>query len=88
MQLELLDHIIKGDWSVRKAEQFDVGYKEGAKSKETAVEKVQTETTETKALAKRLGADVSVKNMAKGGRLVIRFKNQEDFDRITGVLLG
>lgn len=87
VQLELLSHIIKGEWSVRKAEQFVVGYKEGAKNKEKAVEKVQTETTETKALAKRLGADVSVKNMAKGGRLVIRFKNQEDFDRITGVLL-
>lgn len=88
VQLELLDHIIKGEWSVRKAEQFVVGYKEGAKNKASAVAKVQTETTETKALAKRLGADVSVKNMAKGGRLVIRFKNQEDFDRITGVLLG
>lgn len=88
VQLELLNHIIKGEWSVRKAEQFVVGYKEGAKNKVSAVAKVQTETTETKALSQRLGADVSVKNMAKGGRLVIRFKNQEDFDRITGVLLG
>lgn len=88
MQLELLDFIIKNDWSVRKAEQFVVGYKEGKKDKETAVAKVKTETTETKALAERLKADVSIKNMAKGGRLVIRFKNQEDFDRITGVLLG
>jgi len=88
VQLELLDHIIKEDWSVRKAEQFVVGYKEGKKSKEKAVAKVQTETNETKALAQRLGADVSVKNMAKGGRLVIQFKNQDDFDRITGLLLG
>lgn len=88
VQLELLNHIIQGEWSVRKAEQFVVGYKEGAKNKVSAVAKVQTETTETKALSKRLDADVSVKNMAKGGRLVIRFKNQEDFDRITGVLLG
>ena len=88
VQLELLNHIIKEDWSVRKAEQFVVGYKEGKKSKEKAVAKVQTETNETKALAKRLGADVSVKNMAQGGRLVIQFKNQDDFDRITGLLLG
>jgi ParB family chromosome partitioning protein len=88
VQLELLNHIINEDWSVRKAEQFVVGYKEGKKSKEKAVAKVQTETRETKALAQRLGADVSIKNMAKGGRLVIQFKDQDDFERITGVLLG
>jgi ParB family chromosome partitioning protein len=87
IQRELLELIIKNDWSVRKAEQFVVGYKEGKKSKETAVAKVSTETTETKALSKRLGADVSIKNMAKGGRLVIQFKSQEDFERITGMLL-
>lgn len=88
IQKELLELIIKNDWSVRKAEQFVVGYKEGKKDKETAVAKVKTETKETEALSKRLGAEVSVKNMAKGGRLVIQFKNQDDFDRITGMLLG
>jgi len=88
VQLELLELIIKNEWSVRKAEQFVVGYKEGQKNREKAVAKVQTETTETKALSKRLQAEVSIKNMAKGGRLVIRFKNQEDLERITGVLLG
>ena len=88
VQKELLELIIKNDWSVRKAEQFVVGYKEGKKNKVSAVAKVQTETVETKALSQRLKADVSVKNMAKGGRLVIQFKNQEDLERITGVLLG
>lgn len=88
MQLELLQLIIKHDWSVRKAEQFVVGYKEGKKDKATAVAKVNTETAETKAISNRLSADVSIKNMAKGGRLVIRFKSQEDLDRITGMLLG
>lgn len=88
VQLELLDLILKNDWSVRKAEQFVVGYKEGKKDKATAVAKVKTETVETKALASRLSADVSIKNMAKGGRLVIRFKSQDDFERITGLLLG
>lgn len=88
VQLELLELIMKNDWSVRKAEQFVVGYKEGKKNREKAVAKVQTETVETKALGKRLKADVSIKNMAKGGRLVIRFMDQDDFDRITGMLLG
>lgn len=87
VQQELLDLIIKNEWSVRKAEQFVVGYKEGKKDRKTAVAKVQSETSETKALSKRLKADVSVKNMAKGGRLVIRFKDQSDLERIAGILL-
>lgn len=87
VQLELLQLIIKNDWSVRKSEQFVVGYKEGQKNREKAVAKVQTETTETKALSKRLDAQVSIKNMAKGGRLVIQFKDQNDFERITKMLL-
>ena len=87
VQQELLDLIIKSEWSVRKTEQFVVGYKEGKKDKKTAVAKVQTETPETKALSKKLKADVSLKNMAKGGRLIIQFKNQKDFERISGVLL-
>jgi ParB family chromosome partitioning protein len=88
VQLELLDLIIKNDWSVRKAEQFVVGYKEGKKDKVKAVAKVKTETVETQALSQRLGTDVSVKNMAKGGRLVIQFKNQDDLERIAGLLLS
>ena len=87
VQKEFLEMIIKNDWSVRKAEQFVVGYKEGKKDRKTAVAKVQSETHETKALSKRLRADVSLKNMAKGGRLIIRFKNQRDLERITGLLL-
>ncbi len=56
IQRRLLDMIIANDWSVRKAEQFVVGYKEGQKNEEKAVAKVQTETPETKALGKHLKA--------------------------------
>jgi ParB family transcriptional regulator, chromosome partitioning protein len=87
VQQELLDLIIKNEWSVRKAEQFVVGYKEGEKSREKAVAKVKTETPATKNLGKRLGTDVSVKHMAHGGRLIIEFKNDDDLDRITAMLL-
>lgn len=87
IQQELLDLIIKNEWSVRKAEQFVIGYKEGQKDKKIAVAKVQTETAETKALSKRLKAEVTVKNMAKGGRLVIQFKDERDLQRIAGILL-
>jgi ParB family transcriptional regulator, chromosome partitioning protein len=88
VQQELLELIIKNDWSVRKAEQFVVGYKEGEKSREKAVAKVKTETPATQSLGKRLSTDVSVKHMAHGGRLIIEFKNDEDLDRITGMLLN
>ncbi len=88
VQEELLRLIIKNDWSVRKAEWFVIGYKEGEKDKKTAVAKVQTETIETKALSKKLKADVSIKSMAKGGRLIIRFKDSGDFERISSLLLN
>jgi ParB family transcriptional regulator, chromosome partitioning protein len=87
VQQELLELIIKNEWSVRKAEQFVVGYKEGEKSREKAVAKVKTETPATKNLGKRLKTSVSVKHMAHGGRLIIEFKNDDDLDRITSMLL-
>lgn len=88
VQEELLELIIRHGWSVRKSEQFVIGYKEGSKNRQTAAAKVRTETPQTKALAKRLNASVSVKHMAKGGRLVIEFKNDDDLERITQSLLG
>lgn len=87
VQQEFLELIIKNEWSVRKAEQFVIGYKEGEKDQKTAVAKVKTETQATKSLGRRLGAAVSVKHMAHGGRLMIEFKNDEDLDRITSLLL-
>jgi ParB family chromosome partitioning protein len=87
VQQELLDLIIRNGWSVRKAEQFVVGYKEGAKSSKTAREKTKTESPATMALGERLGTQVVIKNMAKGGRLIIEFKSDEDLSRITGMLL-
>lgn len=86
VQKDLLNLIIKNDWSVRKTEQYVVGYKEGEKDHKVAVAKIQTQTPETKALSKHLGAVVSVKNTAKGGRIEIKFKDQADFERISKLL--
>lgn len=88
VQQELLDLIVRNEWSVRKAEQFVVGYREGAKNRQTAREKTKTESPATRALGQRIGAEVSIKNMAKGGRLVIQFKNEDDLNRITDLLLA
>ena len=86
VQQELLDLIMKNGWSVRKAEQFVIGYKEGTKNRETAAAKTRTETPATQQLAKRLGAKVAIRNMAHGGRLIIEFKSDDDLDRITKLL--
>lgn len=87
-QQELLDLIVRNEWSVRKTEQYVIGYKEDSRSRERATSKVTTETTATKNLSQRLAAPVSVKHMARGGRLIIEFKNDDDLDRITGLLIG
>lgn len=88
-QLELLSLIIKEGWSVRRTEQYVVGYKKGDKTPEKrkqAVKQMQTETPATKSLAKRLAAPVEVKTTAKGGQLIIRFKDESDLERISKLL--
>ncbi|HEV2412565.1 MAG TPA: ParB/RepB/Spo0J family partition protein [Candidatus Saccharimonadales bacterium] len=86
IQQELLDLIIQNGWSVRKAEQFVIGYREGRKNKVTAVAKTRVENEYTVNLQKRLGTQVTIKNMAKGGQLMISFKSDEDLARITKLL--
>lgn len=88
VQQELLGLILQNDWSVRKAEQFVIGYKEGTKSREQAAAKTRTETPATQQLAKRLGTKVAIRNMAHGGRLIIEFKSDDDLERITQTLLS
>lgn len=88
VQQELLELIIKNGWSVRKTEQFVVGYKEGQRNKKTAVAKTLAETPATQELGKHIGTKVTVKNTAKGGLLQISFKNEEDLERITNLLLS
>lgn len=90
-QLMLLDLILKNGWTVRQAEQYVVGLKKaGATTEEKSKEGIQRtrfETKETKQLAKRLGTPVQVKNMAKGGQLVIRFKDEKQLKTLIDELL-
>jgi ParB family transcriptional regulator, chromosome partitioning protein len=88
-QQELLDLIIKEDWSVHRTEQYVVGYKKGAQTpdkRESALKRTQTETPTTKALAERLKTPVSIKSTAKGGQLIIRFKDEGDLERISKLI--
>ncbi len=84
-QDDLLQHVIREGWSVRRAEQFVIGYKRGHGNdkKSSAVRSTFTETSLTKNLSKRLATEVKVKTTAKGGQLVINFKDEEDLERIS-----
>jgi len=82
-QQELLDLILRHDWTVRRSEQFVTATKEGASSSKEAVKVSEKETKETKALAKSLKTKVTLRPMAKGGRLIIEYKSRKDLDRIT-----
>lgn len=89
-QDELLNLIIKEGWSVHRTEQYVVGYKKGAQApekRERAIKQTRTETPATKALSQRLNTPVAIRSTAKGGQLIIRFKDEADLDRI-GKLLG
>jgi ParB family chromosome partitioning protein len=81
-QLELLHNILTHDWSVRQAERFVVSIKEGYQDTAATKQRMQTETTETKQLSKRIGAPVHIRRTARGGKLEIAFKNDDELTSI------
>lgn len=85
-QSKLLQLIINQDWSVRQAERYVSSLKSGVTGKIAVRQRVQTETPATKALSKHLGTPVHVKRMAKGGRLEITFKSDEELEKILSQL--
>jgi len=84
-QTELLDLIIANKWTVRQAEQFVVATKKGAQS-EVAHKQLATTTPATQKLEKRLGAPVTIRRTAKGGKLEIAFKTNKELDELIKVL--
>lgn len=85
-QAELLSVIIKQGWSVRQAERYVVSIKEGFREKEATKVRMQTETPATKKLSKKLGAPVHIRRTAKGGKLEITFKSDEELEKVLQVL--
>ena len=86
-QKELLESIIKGGWSVRQAERWVVALKKIGLDSKTAHERVKTENLLTKKLGTIIKAPVSLKRTAKGGRLEISFKDEDDLKRIIDKLI-
>ena len=93
VQQQLLDEIIKNKWSVRRAEQFVIGYKAGGASGVESVAQAKratrTETPLTKRLAKRLGLkskSVVQKTTARGGQIIIKYQDDADIAKISQIL--
>jgi ParB family chromosome partitioning protein len=82
----LLDNILSHGWTVRQAEQFVLGVKESSAKPEAPRERLQTETPATKMLSQRLGTPVKIRRTAKGGRLEIVFKSDDELGKIIDLL--
>lgn len=78
-QESLLENVVHKGWSVRQAEQFATTHKQGVVAESAVKERMSTETPETKALSQVLRAPVSIKRTARGGRIEIHFRTDEDY---------
>lgn len=87
-QTKLLSMIMLNGWSVRKAEQFVVGYKKGATDDKTAsaVKHTQTETDFTRRLGSRLQMKVMHKTTAHGGQIIINYSDERELERLQTLL--
>ena len=82
LQNKLLSLIINQGWSVRQSEQFVSAHKDGLQAKAAVKNRVVKETTETKLLSNKLKTKVTIHHMAKGGRLEIHFKSDEELENL------
>ncbi|MCL2280369.1 ParB/RepB/Spo0J family partition protein [Candidatus Saccharibacteria bacterium] len=95
-QRKLFNLIIKGNWSVRKAEQFVIGFKKGNSIDQPIREKsahraTLTETDLTRAIADKIGlkkTSVRQKITAHGGEIVIKFTDEDELRKIHEVFVG
>jgi len=82
-QRVLFDAIVIDGWTVKQAERFVVSCKkEGYQEIDVLKQRVATETKETKQLSLKLNTKVYLKRTAKGGRIEIVFKNDQELDKI------
>lgn len=83
----ILPQILRDEWSARKIEQFVVDLKTSKKvSTKPGVAAPQHQTA-IKQFTKSFSTKVQIRSNTKGaGQIVISFKNDDDFDRITKLL--
>ena len=86
---KILPKIIEENWSSRKIEQFLVNYKKQTEeSKKVEPKKLNNPFEKTvKHISKKLSADVDIKTSARGsGKIVIKFKSEEELKRLEEIL--
>lgn len=85
-QTALLESIEKHGWSVRQAERYVTGVKNGVTNEQSARQRVETETPATRQLTERFKAPVHIRRTARGGRLEITFTSEKELARIVRLL--
>lgn len=85
---KVLPRIIQGEWSARKIEQFVVNIKkQNTKNNSQSIAPEYALKEKQERWEKRFSTPVAIKTNAKGGgQLVIRFKDEEDFRRLSKLL--
>ncbi|MDR0956069.1 MAG: ParB/RepB/Spo0J family partition protein [Candidatus Nomurabacteria bacterium] len=84
-QKKLLDLIIKNGWSVRKTEQFVIGYKKGVGGETNAkgaARAVSSQTDFTKSLSKKFRLPVRQKITGHGGQIIISYKTDDELEQL------
>lgn len=86
-QAKLLDNIVNKDWTVRQAEQFVTAAKGDTEqaTTDTTVRR-RMETPATKTLSKRLNTNVYIRRTAKGGKIEVDFKSDDELNTIMQAL--
>lgn len=84
-QRALLDLILDKKLSVRQAEQYVVAAKD-EKTKQQPAKQLVNQTPETKRLSKKLSTDVRLRRTAKGGKLEIAFKSDDQLQELLNLL--
>jgi ParB family chromosome partitioning protein len=79
-QQELLDNILKNKWTVRQAEAFVINQRSKNNIQSDAGPVIDK-------LSQKLGLKVAHKTRAKGGELIIRYKDSKELDLIAKRLL-
>lgn len=89
-QRDLIEHIVKEGWSVRKAEQYVIGYKKSERpneKQEVAVRSTRSETPFTKRFSKKISLPVVQKTMGgRGGQIIISYKTDEELKQLESLL--
>jgi len=78
----LLKNIIAKGWSVRQAEQFVIAWKQRTTTTKNVEQKMAPTNPRTESLSKKLTVPVTIKRTARGGRLEIHFKNDQQLEAI------